>query len=599
MSASDPAGVEIGFEDDGPGTGRSAALDPALAAVGHPVDTVHEPLSAASLLQRFRLHRPEWFAGLQAESDGIETLLARDADLSTRWQGLPGLDHRSHWDRGTETSQPRRCECHAEWQPPLWAMAPVVRRQGGTMKLRLPPALTAAALQQAVIDHCPKAWLRHDDVRVRVEIETRLYWGARSPADGLPWMPAAEHRDSVGLTAEILEIERGTPRWLVDERDAVSPTITRNLRAGVGLMVAMPVVLYSRRPRPLGRWRKLVQRALDWFDRLRGVRQDCDPTFIDRLKSDEPYWAAGLGQKAPGWLAMRQVSLAGARLAPASAAALGNTETAPVHVLLLHGGLTSALAGFEAWLAPDPKQRPLWTAMPLFEQLPVWRFEHDTFLEVGRNIDDLIEALQAQVIGRRREGRLVLLAHSRGGVVARFALPELKDRWPGWDFQALTAGSPHLGTDVFERLGQRWVGLAGAVGLLSGALREVGSRSTLAKLKNLERGMAGDIPPGFRDLLPANVLERAERYPWPEGQIVTWGSQWRAEVAADWRPEMWHRLIEGFAGFEADGDGMIPLDSAKHGQQAHDASPVFHTEYFAHPDTAAQIRAQLERLARR
>lgn len=598
MTPTDPPGVEIGFEDDGPGAG-AGPVDPALAAAGVPVDTVHEPLSASALLERFRLHRAEWYEGLQGESDGIAMQLERDAALSVRWQGLPGVDHRSHWDRGAETSRPRRCESHAEWQPPLWAMAPVVRRVGGTLRLRLPPALTAAALQKAVIEHCPKGWLRHDDVRVRVEIETRLYWGARSPADGLPWMPASEQRDSVGLTAEMMEIERGRPRWLIAEHEAVSPTITQPLRAGVGLLVAMPVVLYSRKPRPLTRWGSWVQRALDWFDRLRGVRQDCDPTFIDRLKADERYWAAALGSKAPGWLAMRQVGLAGARLAPASAAAQRPVGEAAAHVVLLHGGLTSARAGFEAWLAPEPTRAPLWPGMPPFDDLPVWRFEHDTFLPLDRNIVDLMEALQAQVIGPRREGRLVLLAHSRGGVVARFALAALKDRWPGWRFDALTAGSPHRGTDVFERLGQRWIGLAGVVGLLGSALHEVGGRNTLAKIKNLERGMAGDIPPGFRDLLPMNIEARAEDSPWPEGRIVTWGSQWRAGIAADWRPELWHRLIEGFAGFEADGDGMIPLESAKHGPQAFDASPVFHTEYFSHAPTVAQMQAVLQDLARR
>ena len=90
---------------------------------------------------------------------------------------------------------------------------------------------------------------------------------------------------------------------------------------------------------------------------------------------------------------------------------------------------------------------------------------------------------------------------------------------------------------------------------------------------------------------------RAEGQPWPE-QLVTWGSHWRAEVASHWSPAGWRHVIEDFAGFEADGDGMIPLESARHGPLGHDASPVFHTEYFAHPETVREMREAFERLMR-
>lgn len=596
--------LELGFEDDAPGfhdgTAHAAADAAPQDAARRPVDTVQAPLASNELLARFRAHRPRWFAGLQSESEGIQTLLAAEADLSTRWGGLPGTDHRSRWDHGAEASRPRGRQRSAEWQPPLWVMTPLVRRSGGMLRLRLPAAVSAAALERALVANCPRAW-RHDRVRVRLEIETRIYWGARAPDDLSPWRACSERGDGVGLAEPLLEIDRGRAHWIASAGEAARPTIRRSLRPGVGLLVAVPVILYERLPRPITPFGRLVQRLFGWFGRAAGTPQrDRDPTFLDRLRSDEAYWAAALGGKPPGWLGLRQVQRSGARLAPASRPAVqaaGAAAPADVpQIVLLHGGLTSARAGFDAWLADAPAAgASLWPGMPLFDRLPVWRFEHDSFLPLDNNIAQLLQALENQVVRRRPRGRLVLLAHSRGGAVARFALPELRDRWPGWDIHALTAGSPHDGTDVFERLGQRWVGLAGAVGLVGHALRDAAGRDLLAKLKNLERGMAGDIPPGFQDLLPHNLRERADGLPWP-AQLVTWGSQWRADVATDWSARGWRHLVEDVGGFEADGDGMIPFASAKHGPLAFDASPVFHTEYFAHPATAGQIRAELERV---
>lgn len=601
---SQPFDLELGFEDDAPGFDGAAAAPGAAPrrTDGHPVDSVHVRLSSAELLARFRIHRPRWFKGLEAESNGIDSLLADEAALSARWGGLPGTDHRSRWDHGADTSRPTGQDSQAEWQPPLWLMTPLVRRSGGTMRLKLPAALSPAELEQALVAHCPPAW-RRERVRVRLEIETRIYWGARAPNDLAPWRICSERGDGVGLAEPLLEVDCGKVRWLVAQQDATAPTVRRSLRPGVGLLVAVPLIIYERLPRPITPVGRLVQRVLDWFGRTAGTtpRRDRDPTFIDRLRPDEAYWAAALGGKPPGWLTLHQAQRSGMRLAPASApavraAAAAEPEDVP-QIVLLHGGLSSARGGFDAWLAADAPRpgEPLWPGMPQLDRLPVWRFEHDTFLPLDTNIAQLVEALERQVVRLRPHGRLVLLAHSRGGAVARFALPALRDRWPGWDFHALTAGAPHAGTDVFERLGQRWVGLAGAVGLVGLALRDAASRDLLAKLKNLERGMAGDIPPGFQDLLPHNLAERASGQPWP-AQLVTWGSHWRADVAADWSARGWRHLIEDFGGFEADGDGMIPLDSAKHGPLAYDASPVFHTEYFAHPATRQQIDTELQRV---
>ena len=608
-------GLELGFEDDAPGfDGRAtvapAAVQPVAAAARRPVDTVHEPLTAADVLARFQAHLPRWFADLGVEAEGIARMLLEEANVSKQLGGLPGTDHRGAWDargKGAATSVPGRHDTAADWHPPLWAMAPIVRERAGTLRLRLPHIATPEAIAQALLEHCPRAWRKRERVRVRLEIETRIYWGARSPDDVSPWVPCSLRGDGVGLAEPLMEIDRGTPRWLVKPERATEPTIVRSLRPGVGLLVAVPVILYERLPRPIGPFARVIQCLRNWIDRLRGVRRDRDPTFVSRLKSDEAYWLQMLDVAPIDARTLRHVEHRGARLAPASVPAVSHRAPlgaeaagadAGTHVVLVHGGLSSVRGAFEAWLAPQAvtHEGAPWLGMDVLNTAKAWRFEHDSFVRLDENITSLAELLQKHVVGLAPRGRIVFLTHSRGGAVVRFALPLLADRWPGWDFHALTAGAPHDGTPVFGTVGQRWVGLSGAVGLLGRVARGLLDRDEMAKLKNLERGMAGDIPPGFQDLTPDAVRERANGEPLPPQIVAAWGSQWRAGVAADWSSNLWRHVIEDFGGFEADGDGLIPLQSAMMGAACYNASPVSHVEYFHHAPTVQQIREHLQGL---
>lgn len=613
-----PFDLELGFEDDAPG------FDTRVAAAGlgkpsaprrepsarRPVDTVHEPLTAGGVLARFEAHRGSWFAGLADQSEGIERVLREEARLSAELGGLPGTDHRGVWDpqaKEAATSTPSRQDNAADWHPRLWAMAPIVRERAGTMRLRLPHIAAPEVIAQALVEHCPAAWRKRERVRVRLEIETRIYWGARSPDDLSPWAPCSLRGDGVGLAEPLIEIDRGEMRWLVPPERATMPTISRSLRPGVGLLVAVPVILYERLPRPIGPFAKAVQAVMNWIDRLRGVRRDRDPTFVSRLKGDETYWCQVLQATPPDARAWRHVEHRGARLAAASVPALGHRPLqgaqaagadGGVHVVLVHGGLSSARGAFDAWLAPQAEGHvgSPWLGMDVFNGASTWRFEHDSFVRLDENITALSELLAQHVVGQAPRGRIVFLTHSRGGAVVRFALPLLTDRWPGWDFHALTAGAPHDGTPVFGTIGQRWVGLAGAVGLLGRVTRGVLDRDEMAKLKNLERGMAGDVPPGFQELTPAAVRERANGAPLPPQIVAAWGSQWRAGIATDWPSDLWRHVIEDFGGFEAEGDGLIPLESAMMGSASYNASPVSHVEYFHHAQTVQQIREHLQPL---
>jgi hypothetical protein len=574
------------------------------------IDTVTGRITAQEVLARFRHLRSEWYSSeLDRFVEGIERQLEEEVRLSAACDGLPGCDHPDVCSRPATvqaSADPTTRRLHL-WHPEIWWMSPLVRRQDTPLNMRVPLADSAQALAQEFAEHLPEAW-RRQHVVVQLEVETHIYWGGcglRDPDGDGPeiWSPCSFRGDGVGASENLLAFRRGQARWLVPTEGAAAPLIRRTLRPGVGLLVAVPVVSFELQEGATGWLMRQARRALRWF----GWKQplvDRDPTFEGRLRADEAWWAQALGLPARSDADLVQDVKKGARLAPASRPAANHqppdkADQALSHLVLVHGGLTSARSGWSAWLAGDAGEaaaRPgPWQGLPLLDAQRVWRFEHDTFLRVDRNINQLVDQLERQVIGRAERGTLVLLAHSRGGNVARFALPRLRKRWPHWNFQALTAGSPHLGTKVFRQIGRRWAGLS----MLVGAFRDVASgvldKQQMTDLLILERALAYDIPPGFQDVEPEGVIRMAKGQPLPDG-LVAWGSEWAPPRGRPLEDRVWHRVVEDFAGLEADGDGIVPLHSSKPESlpQVFDASPSFHTGYFAHPPTVAQIRQALE-----
>jgi hypothetical protein len=71
-----------------------------------------------------------------------------------------------------------------------------------------------------------------------------------------------------------------------------------------------------------------------------------------------------------------------------------------------------------------------------------YRFEHDTFLAIDANATELA----AKIANGLHAERLLLIGHSRGGLVARAAAAELGDR----EVHVWTFGTPHFGTPVIK-----------------------------------------------------------------------------------------------------------------------------------------------------
>jgi hypothetical protein len=652
-------------------------------------------LSARAVLDNFNDRGRALLGPAQADAAArIAQVLAHEADLSAEWGGLPGTDHPRHWQSalGDEAalsdlrSEHRRLDVHL----PLWWTLPLAVRDRGPQHVLFPLAADRNAVAALVRRHMPGRWW-NDTVHVTLDIETRVYWGARGAVhpDAAARHPCAQRADAGRPSLKLMTLASGRAvESALAERQA-DPDMVLKLHPGVGWLVAVPLLRFERELTGLERLHAQVAR---WWRDLRArvgtpSERDRDPTFATRLKADEVWWAGQLGVEPLGERLLARAARRGAAFRPASLPALqpAAARTQP-QVIVIHGGLSSARSGFEAALntqaravakaaakageagssvaAPErlvnvtigaggvgvsapigvlrasPLERvamaaaaaaydaasgsaaqppvvagQAWPGLPTLDERPTWRFEHDTFLGVARNVAHLVAAVRRDCVAGAAPNasrHIVLVAHSRGGNVARFGLMALRKAFgdQGWTFAAVTMGSPHLGTHVFAKVGHRWHGLAAAVGGLRHLAAPWMSRDTLAELLNLERGLAYDVPRGFHDVEPAGVDRMMRGRPSTELPPSMWlvGSHWGPGAGLDERA--WDWLFEEVLGAEDEGDGLVQRRSALGGRPSEnalagesptacparfDASPVFHTHYLVHEATRSQVARMLAR----
>lgn len=79
-------------------------------------------------------------------------------------------------------------------------------------------------------------------------------------------------------------------------------------------------------------------------------------------------------------------------------------------------------------------------------RVPTYRFEHDTFRPVAENGAELAEAISSHI----HTERLILIGHSRGGLVARVGLEKLRKEHYSAAMTLHTFGTPHLGTPLVQ-----------------------------------------------------------------------------------------------------------------------------------------------------
>lgn len=77
----------------------------------------------------------------------------------------------------------------------------------------------------------------------------------------------------------------------------------------------------------------------------------------------------------------------------------------------------------------------------------IFRFEHDTFLTISNNAAALVDLILEKLPVKR----ILLVAHSRGGLVAKMVAARLQQigSWPG-AIDVITLGTPHQGTPLVD-----------------------------------------------------------------------------------------------------------------------------------------------------
>jgi pimeloyl-ACP methyl ester carboxylesterase len=121
------------------------------------------------------------------------------------------------------------------------------------------------------------------------------------------------------------------------------------------------------------------------------------------------------------------------------------------------------------------------------------RFEHDTWLRVADNA-----ALLADLIQQLAPQHVVLIAHSRGGLVARHAVERLEGT--DFDVKTITLGTPHKGTPIVAGARGMLLGFAS----LMGAARAVPGSSIVMDAHTRLAGLLlkGELPAGLRAMDP-------------------------------------------------------------------------------------------------
>lgn len=232
---------------------------------------------------------------------------------------------------------------------------------------------------------------------------------------------------------------------------------------------------------------------------------------------------------------------------------------------------------------------------------PTFRFEHDTYRPVTENALELEELVCACWSNCVPPPEIVLLGHSRGGLVARSARAKLlRRRGAGFGLQGpgaievLTLGSPHQGTPLVGRaleavwpFASYW-GVGKRVLNMDQLARQGGTlmEDAIDLAHTIFRGRC--LPEGIRDMAPGGSFLGALNDN-PNASHYT-------AVGGDYRPASSHGTVKasfakGLFGGEPN-DAIVGLGSSTHGPaERNHTAQCSHFRYFDDRDVLKVLRA--------
>ncbi|GAA1982241.1 hypothetical protein GCM10009718_19270 [Isoptericola halotolerans] len=168
---------------------------------------------------------------------------------------------------------------------------------------------------------------------------------------------------------------------------------------------------------------------------------------------------------------------------------------------------------------------------------PVLRFEHDTWLPIWESVEALVAG-----VGRLGATSVLLVGHSRGGLVARDAGILLAD--DGVAVETLTLGAPFDGTPLIGVAERGRRGLAAGLAALRASAGPVVDGLTRAVLRELRH----QLPEGIRDMHPrSSCLGRLRATPGPSFVAAAGAVAPDGEGDDSWgvSPSFFHGLFDG------------------------------------------------------
>jgi hypothetical protein len=244
----------------------------------------------------------------------------------------------------------------------------------------------------------------------------------------------------------------------------------------------------------------------------------------------------------------------------------------PSATVFVHGTMSCALASLKDLYAAPTQANPE----------PTFRYEHDTFKPIHENGIDLAEKVHAVL----QVQRLTMIAHSRGGLVARSARGQLRKMGFGGQVQILTVGTPHRGTPIvrlagralnmFLKLGEE---VLNGIPVTSPLMRAYG---ILWDVPGLPQGIAA-MDEGSDAIMGLDVLDTV-------GQVQSWGSSFDIMTS----PVGYGVEVDGvLMGFMHDRqhDLVVPLESTLGFGVSAPSLNCSHSDYFKHPALQGAIAA--------